>query len=146
MKLFKSKTDLLFFKWHLLLFWCNVTTVNRFLRCQNLEFLSWLFDQSSLRPFESYPMSWTCAVVDIGSQWSWGVTSRRHFRGSEKGKCMYVLFNYTVRLSKTKLLNSAFQLSPYSYVKLIYVLLCAFNRLHDASSVSLWHLVGTTVV
>lgn len=87
-----------------------------------------MFDQTSLRPFESYPVSWTCAVVAIGSQWSRGVTYRKHFGGSKKGKCMYVMFDYTVSLSKTNLLNSAFQLSPCNYVKLIYVLLCGFNR------------------
>lgn len=43
-----------------------MTTVSRFLRYQNLEFLSWHFDQNSLRPFQYYAVSWTCAVSNIG--------------------------------------------------------------------------------
>lgn len=102
-------------------------------------FLSWLFDQNSLRPFQYYAVSWTCAVLDIGSQWSWVIISKRYFTVSGKGKSVYVLNNYIWSPSKTKLINSAFQLSPCNYMKWIYVLLCGFNRLHDESSVSLCH-------
>lgn len=58
---------------------------------------------------------------------------------SGKGKSMYVFTNYILSLSKTKLLNSAFQLNLYNYMKLIFVLLWEFNRLHNESSGSLCH-------
>lgn len=116
-----------------------MNTVYRFLRCQNLEFFFWLFDQNSLRLFQYYAVSWTCAVTDTGDQWSWNITSRRCFTVSGEGKSMYVLTNYILSLIKTKKLNSAFQLNLCNYMKCICVLLHGFNRLHNESSGSLCH-------